>query len=83
MLFIVLFCFCFKEQEARTAFLRGRASGKQLKDGVSQDNTVVFVKDKPQHLNFFADIEEGVSDIAAHNITKVSYIALHGSASFE
>ena len=53
----------FQEQEARTALLRGRASKKQLKDGSSKDKALVLSDGKPQHLNFFADIEEKVSGI--------------------
>lgn len=48
------------EQEARTALLRGRATKKQIKDGKSQDTALVLPDNKPKHINFFADIEEGL-----------------------
>ena len=50
-----------QEQEARTSLLRDRASKKLVKEGQSHNTSMVLAGDKPRHLNFFADIEEGVS----------------------
>lgn len=57
-----------QEQEARTALLRSRAAKKQIKDVKSPDTTalVLDADDKPKHINFFADIEEGVRSNTAH-----------------
>ncbi|XP_068701611.1 leukocyte receptor cluster member 1 homolog [Montipora capricornis] len=48
------------EQEARTSLLRDRASKKLVKEGESHNTSMVLADDKPRHLNFFADIEEGL-----------------------
>lgn len=48
------------EQEARTALLRDRATKKLVRGGKSQHTTVLLADSKPKHLNFFADVEEGL-----------------------
>ena len=55
----------FQEQEARTALLRSQ-SQKRSSQSVEEEATeraVVVCQDKPRHINFFAEIEEGVSEV--------------------
>lgn len=48
------------EQEARTALLRGRAAKKLIEDDKTQETALVLADDKAKHINFFAEIEEGL-----------------------
>ena len=68
ILYILLaFCSCPQEREARVDLMRKRA---REREGLTEEEEEEEVKkrgkeqttDRPKHINFFADLEQGVSE---------------------
>ena len=53
--------FLFKEQEARTEYLRDKARSRKGEIKESATTSVIEPHEPHEHVNFFKDLEDGVS----------------------